>query len=248
MSTKLGFVHIYKDCFLLLEEVGPLKPVRCSTKMRPPNAESPKVKRGNMKSESLRQRCNDSKADEIIRFVRDFQREKQPTSLRLQKKAPLPSIGQHSPSKVGTSDSGFIERATDSTDSDDDLLDNEIQCPAQRKSEPIDQLFFDLLTCPRGSKNSNDYKVLSRSLPQGQGQGDMYSNTLRMSQRQNSFIRHGQAGHRSTGNQRLISKQLPPLSRDSIPERPSAPSPCRTPPLSDCGYIEEEPVDYIDLS
>lgn len=234
--------------FLFSEETGVLKPVRCSTKMRPPHAESPRLNRRQLKSECLRQRCNDSKADEMIRFVRGFQKERQPTNLCLQKKAPLPSIGQNSPSKVGTSDSGFLDRATDSNDSDDELLDNEILCKTQRKSQPLDQVFIELLTCPRGSNNSKDYKILSRSLPQGQC--DIYGNSMKMTQRQNSFIRHGQAGYRhtgNTGNQRL--KQLPPLSRDSIPERPSAPSPCRTPPLSDdCGFIEEEPVDYIDLS
>ena len=253
-SNSACFVNVYAlKCVVSLfsEEVGPLKPVRCSSRMRPPNAESPKLQRHNIKSESLRQRCNGSKADEMIRFVRDFQRERQPTGFCLQKKAPLPGIGQNSPPKNGTSDSGFIDRATDSNDSDDDILDNEILCTSQRKSQPVDQLFIELLTCPRGAKNSNDYKILSKSMPQSQC--DIYGNNNKMPLRQNSFIRHARAGYRScttgsTGNQRHILKQLPPLSHDSIPERPSAPSPSRTPPLSDYSFIEEEPVDYIDMS
>lgn len=220
--------------------------------MRPPQADSPRQKRRHIRSESLRQRCSDRNTDEIIRFVRDIQFERQPTALRLQKKAPLPGIGQPAPPKAGTSDSGFLDRATDSNDSDDDVIDNEVfKCTAQRKCDPIDAHFIDMLTCPRNNVKTRDYQILSRSLQHGQGLSDIYNNNTRMPPRQNSFVRHGVAGNRATGNtgnQRLISKQLPPLSRDLLPDRPSAPSPSRTPNLSDCGFIEEEPVDFIDQS
>lgn len=217
--------------------------------MRPPNTESHRRSRQHMKTDSLRQRCIDNKADEMVRFVRDFQRERQSTIVRLQKKAPLPGIGHNSSPKTGSCDSGFLDRATDSNDSDDDFLDNEILCKPQKRAQPVDQTFIDLLTCPRGPKQTSDYKILSRSVPEGQC--DIFSNSAKMPLRQNSFIRHAQAGYRNvgtSGNQSFITKHLPPLSRDSIPERPSAPSPSRTPPLSDFGFTEEEPVDYIDLS
>lgn len=214
--------------------------------MRPPRADSPNLKRQTTRSESLRQRCNDKNTDEIIRFVRDLQFERLPTSLRLQKKVPLPGIGQNCV-KSSTCDSGFLDRATDSADSDDDVLDNEMLCSVQKRSVPkVDPVLINILTCPRGVKStSNDHQILSRSLPQGHA--DMYNNNLKVP-RQNSFIKHGKF-HRNgtTGNQRIISKQLPPLSRDCIPERPSAPSPSRTPPLSENSFIEEEPIDYLDL-
>ena len=213
--------------------------------MRPPRGDSPTMKRQVTRTESLRQR-NDRNADEIIRFVRDIQFERVPTSMRLQKKAPLPSIGQHC-IKSSTSDSGFLDRATDYTDSDEEMLDNEILYSTQKKSAPkLDPALIEMLTSPRGvTKNSNDFHILSRSLPQGHV--DMYNNNLKVP-RQNSFIRHGKL-HRNgnTGKQRSVTKQLPPLSRDSIPERPSAPSPSRTPMWSDNSFIEEEPVEYLDL-
>jgi len=221
--------------------------------MRPPGADHSRRNPGKVRSESLRQRCNDRNTEEIIRFVRDIQFERQPTSLCLARKAPLPGIGQPSPPKVGTSDSGFLDRATDSNDSEEEVLDNEVyKCVNRKKCDPLDSQFLDMLTCPRATKRSNDRHVLARSLPHAPM--DMYNNnnTL-MVARQNSFLRlgNGPNGHRlqaNTGNQRQTHKQLPPLSRDALPDRPSAPSPSRTPPLSDCGYIEEEPDDYIGLS
>ncbi|XP_045187697.1 uncharacterized protein LOC123545444 isoform X2 [Mercenaria mercenaria] len=214
--------------------------------MRPPRADSPNLKRQVTRTESLRQRCNDKNTDEIIRFVRDIQFERLPTSMRLQKKAPLPSIGQNC-IKSNTCDSGFLDRATDSADSDEDMLDNEILYSTQKKSAPkLDPVLINMLTCPRGvTKTSNDHQILSRSLPQGHA--DMYNNNLKVP-RQNSFIRHGKIHRKgNTGNQRIISKQLPPLSRDIIPERPSAPPPSKTPPLSDNSFVEEEPLEYLDL-
>ena len=41
-----------------------------------------------------RPRQGDSSTEEIIRFVRGYQLEREPTLMRLQKKAPLPGIGQ----------------------------------------------------------------------------------------------------------------------------------------------------------
>lgn len=211
--------------------------------MRPPRAGSPTHKR-----ETLRQRCNDRNADEIIRFVRDIQFE-QPTVMHLKRKAPLPGIGQNCSSN-GTRDSGFLDRATDSLDSDDDDddgLEDEILYTTQEiRGQKIDTAFLEILTCPRGvDKTCNDYSILSRSLPQGHL--DMFNNNSR-GKRQNSFIQTSKKQRNgNTGTKKNISKQLPPMSRDTMHFRPSAPSPSRTPPLSDYS-IEEETVDYLDLS
>ena len=52
-----------------------------------------------------RPRQGDSSTEEIIRFVRGYQLEREPTLMRLQKKAPLPGIGQ-----VGLSDHCILAR------------------------------------------------------------------------------------------------------------------------------------------
>lgn len=220
--------------------------------MRPPRAQSPKYGRRPTRHDSLRQRCPDQHTNEIIHFVRELQFERQPTALWLQKKAPLPGIGQSS-IKSGTNDSGFLERGTDSTDSDDDSLDNEIAQTQKKVINPrMDPFFKDMLACPRRNNTSNDYKVLSRSLATGHINTCIYNKDQPPAKvsRQNSFgkqrkyknCRENLGGHNNAKN------QLPPLARDDIPDRPSAPSPSRTPPTSDYDFIEEEPVDYLDLS
>lgn len=46
-----------------------------------------------------------------------------------------------------------------------------------------------------------------------------------------------------------ILKQLPPIDRDDIPERPTAPSPSVTPPVSGEELDSAgEPVDFIDVT
>ena len=62
---------------------------------------------------------------------------------------------------------------------------------------------------------------------------------------------HGHVGARAHARRNLgrSLNQLPPIARDELPERPSAPSPSLTPP----GEGEEldsagEPVDFIDAS
>ena len=221
--------------------------------MRPPRAQSPKYGGRLTRHESLRQRCPDQNTDEIIHFVRELQFERQMTLLPLQKKAPLPGIGQ-SYFKAGTNDSGFLERGTDSTDSDDDSLDNEIAQTQRKVVNPrVDPFVKDMLTCPRSIITSNDYAVLSRSVQNNQV--NTCSNTQKPISKmlgQDNSGKHKKYKncreiHRDHSNVSVRS-QLPPLSRDDIPERPSAPSPSRTPPSSDCDFIEEEPVDYLDLS
>ena len=243
--------------------------------MRPPRAQSPKYGGRLTRHESLRQRCPDQHTNEIIHFVRELQFERQNTFLPLQKKAPLPGIGQscfkagtneaplpsigHSCFKAGTNDSGFLERGTDSTDSEDDsLLDNEIARTQRRVINPrLDPFVRDMLTCPRTIFTSNDHAVLSRSLPNNNiNMGSSGQSTPTRVVRQDSFIKHKNVKN-NTRNCRDIPRdhsnsnirnQLPPLSRDDIPERPSAPSPSQTPPSSDYDFIQEEPVEFLDLS
>ncbi|KAL4237316.1 hypothetical protein ACF0H5_002034 [Mactra antiquata] len=217
---------------------------RSADKMRPPRGESPK-----QMSQSLRQRCIDRNADEIIRFVRDIQFER-PTVMHLRRKAPLPGIGQNCSSSHGTGDSGFLDRATDSMDSDDDTddgLEDEILYTTQEiRSQKIDTAFLEILTCPRGvDKTCNDYAILSRSLPQGHL--DLCNNNTK-GKRQNSFVQTSKKQRNgNTGIRKSVAKKLPPMSREAMHFRPSAPSPNRTPPMSDYS-IEEETVDYLDLS
>lgn len=221
--------------------------------MRPPRAQSPRYGR-RPRHDSLRQRCPDQHTGEIIHFVRELQFERQPTLLRLQKKAPLPGIGQ-SCNKAGTNDSGFLDRGTDSMDSDDDSLDNEIAQTQKKVINPrMDPFFKDMLACQSRVNTSNDYEVLSRSVANGHTTTCIYrddkdtpskvsrQNSFGNKQRKNKNCKENLHGHKTA------KSQLPPLARDDIPDRPSAPSPSRTPPTSDCDFIEEEPVDYLDLS
>lgn len=64
---------------------------------RPSRAGSPALdnfSRRVIHHQSPRQRHADASTAEMIRFVRDYQLDRQPTLLRLQKRAPLPGIGQ----------------------------------------------------------------------------------------------------------------------------------------------------------
>ena len=230
-----------------------MNPTNANKTMRPPRANSPKQTMRVGRSESLRQRCSDKNTHEIIRFVRDIQFERQPTSLRLHRKAPLPGIGQSACSKSGTSDSGFLDRATDS--SDDDVIDNEIYSIQKRVDPRSDPFIKDMLTLTRShTKSSTDYEFLSRLMPQDPKDLNNNNHNPKLS-RQTSFVRHSKKVLKIRGNPEVsqrnghhVTKQLPPLSRDDGLERPTAPSPCRTPPASDSSFIEEEPVDFLDVS
>lgn len=213
--------------------------------MRQPRCNSPRLHRQVTRTDSLRQRCNERNTEEIIRFVRDVQFERQPTLLALQRRAPLPGIGQNV-LKHSSEDSGFLEKGLDSTDSEEEHLDNEIVYSQHRRgSRKIDTELINLLTCPPSqSKASNDQKILSRAM--ANGFADLSNNNVQRTPREKSFVRH--SIKRGLGNvPRGMTKQLPPLSRDEAPERPSAPSPSRTPPMSDCSFVLEEPVDFLEM-
>lgn len=58
-------------------------------------------------------------------------------------------------------------------------------------------------------------------------------------------------GQEQKGGRRVL-KQLPPIARNELPQRPSAPSPSITPPLDNEGDLDVdssgEPVDFIDVA
>ena len=218
--------------------------------MRPPRAQSPKYGRRLTRHESLRQRLPDQHTDEIIHFVRELQFERQPTLLRLQKKAPLPGIGQ-SCLKAGTSDSGFLERATDATDSENESLDSEIAQTQKKVVNPrMDPFFKEMFSCPRVCNTSNDYEILSRSIANGRvsivPQNESPVSSRKQHKGDKPQIKNKKCAAYYGGH--INVKNLPSLSRDDIPERPSAPSPRLTPPSSDSDFLEEETVDYLDIS
>ena len=220
--------------------------------MRPPRPQSPRYGRRVTRHESLRQRLPEQHTNEIIHFVRELQFERQPTLLRLQKKAPLPEIGKSS-ANVGTNDSGFLERATDLTDSENESLDNEIARTQRKVQNPrMDPFFKEMLSCPRVSNMSNDYEVLSRSLTNN----NITTTTRHETPSKSKLKTPRNVARLKPKNKKNVEncdghttvRNLPPLSRDDIPERPSAPSPRLTPPSSDSDFIEEEMVEYLDIS
>ena len=218
--------------------------------MRPPRPQSPRYGRRVTRHESLRQRLPDQHTNEIIHFVRELQLEKQPTSLRLQKKAPLPGIGQSS-EEAATNDSGFLERATDLTDSENESLDNEIARTQRKVENPrMDPFFKEMLTCPRVYRMSNDYEVLSRSITNSHVITTPRNETPSKSKTQRNVAKLKIQNKKNAENcdGHTTGRNLPPLSRDDIPERPSAPSPRLTPPSSDSDFIEDEIVEYLDIS
>ncbi|XP_046551028.1 uncharacterized protein LOC124260758 [Haliotis rubra] len=183
----------------------------------------------------VRRRRNDPGTEEIIRFVREFQLEKQPTLLRLQRRAPLPGIGEVAPA---VSDSGYVER-TEVSDSDDDpMLDSEIaaiedNAKSLRRTGSYLRLKSDSQFKRRSSVNSRSYQHLpSKSV----GRTKFATESM-----YNSF------GGLRLARQNTLVKQLPPIRRQEIPERPSAPSPSVTPPLPGEDLDSAgEPVDFID--
>ncbi|KAL3872683.1 hypothetical protein ACJMK2_035894 [Sinanodonta woodiana] len=209
---------------------------------QPTPAMSPKLSRQVSRHQSLRQRRQDVNTDEIIRFVREYQFERQPTLLHLHKKTPLPGIGKYSLNNGnGTHDSGFVDRGPDSNESEDEILDNEVAYIDRSKNPRNDPFIRDMLNCPRLSMTTKDHEILARSLPNG---------GLNMSQRsksflskQNSFIQN--KGRREGKNGR-VKHHLPPLPMEDIPDRPSAPSPSHTPIPTDRREFYQETVDYID--
>lgn len=201
---------------------------------RPKKSKSPTAKRNQRKNVPTRR--PDPGTEDFIRFVRDFQMNRQPTFTGLQRKAPLPEIGQGL--TFGLNDSGFLDKLTD--EYEDVTLDNEIVY-ANKVSEPKkDKIIKEVLTITRQqtrdslftSSRLNDSFVLSRQ------KSNMYRTWTLPQKKQNKCFK--------TTRTKQSCKQLPPLSHQELPARPTAPSPSRTPPLDSDESCEDQ-VEFLDL-
>ncbi|KAK3092556.1 hypothetical protein FSP39_004407 [Pinctada imbricata] len=210
--------------------------------MRTHGQKSQKVER----SQSLKNyahRRHDAQTEEFIRFIRDFQIERQPTHLRLQKQmAPLPEIGRANINPT-LRDSGFLDKASDNSDNDDVPLDNEVlldnSTSSKRKNRHVDEV----LTLARSQ--TRDRILLSRSLPNGlDGNLNSLKGTNKRSNDRKKLLNKNSCVQKSTA----IATSLPPIQYEDLPDRPTAPSPSKTPPVlaKDASFIEEEPIDFID--
>ncbi|ESO94145.1 hypothetical protein LOTGIDRAFT_161345 [Lottia gigantea] len=182
-----------------------------------------------------RHRRHDTGTDEIIRFVRERQLERQPTILRLQKKAPLPDIGQLPP--LGVQDSGFIDKPVEDSYSEEyDVPDDEVMA--------IEQNAGILCASPVGNRRS-DFRS-NKSL--GSKSFQSFPSRNDPSRLSNRSLNKSFNGRYIRVN-RLLNPLPPLMRRDELPVRPSAPSPSVTPPLP--GHEDEldsagEPIDFID--
>ncbi|KAK7504810.1 hypothetical protein BaRGS_00003838 [Batillaria attramentaria] len=199
-----------------------------------------------------RQRQGDASTDEIIRFVRGYQLEREPTLMRLQRKAVLPSIGQVTESLTTDGYTGrprphHDRQHSDSDDEDEDsLLDNEVAAiEANHRDKFRDLGVYDEFPFPPA-------RVTRRNQKTAASYGPPVSHRHIVRPLDNHGHVGGRAGGRAHARHARLGKtlkQLPPIAQDELPERPSAPSPSLTPP----GEGEEldsagEPVDFIDAS
>ncbi|XP_064604016.1 uncharacterized protein LOC135469325 [Liolophura sinensis] len=198
-----------------------------------------------------RHRKPDPNTEELIRFVREHQRDRQPTTIRLQKLAPLPSIGQsHAPIEVpritnivSTSLNSFEESDADDGLGDsypdvDDDFDSEV-ASCTDSFAPIE----DICTY-RGMSNAQIHSgtVIKKKLKKsGKSRMRICSDQTYTSHSSNHLVRT-----------KLDPKnrKLPPLVRDDMPSRPGAPVPsyamesCHSP--NALTVEEEDPIDYIE--
>lgn len=193
------------------------------------------------RSTSLRNyvyRRPDANTEEFVKFIT----ERQPTNLRLQRKVPLPEIGTS-----GLRDSGFLDKNSDTSDYDDTLLDNEIASVYCNKSKNSrkDLHVQEVLTLTREQTRDN---LFNKSL--SNGLADHLNGNVLLFRQTTDIRKRGSLNVNLLPKVNRPGKQLPPIEQLHIPDRPTAPSPSRTPPFSnsDGSFIEEEPVDYIDSS
>ncbi|XP_076464115.1 uncharacterized protein LOC143296190 [Babylonia areolata] len=211
----------------------------------------------------------DSSADEIIRFVRGYHHhlERESTWLRLQKKAPLPGIGQanhslqessfpsrhnhHNHHECRNNNNSNIDGDEDDDDDEDLLLDNEVSRVidgCRHQFGAVDDLRF-IPTSTSYRKTGPGQNRHERFFKPNASYGPPASHHRHVVR---PLDNHGHVGRNFSGRARKglgrSLKQLPPIARGvELPERPSAPSPSLTPP----GESEEldsagEPVDFID--
>ena len=176
----------------------------------------------------------DPGTEDFIRFVREYQVNRQPTFTGLQRKAPLPEIGQSV--NVGLNDSGFLDRLNDDCD---DNLGNEI-IYANKVSDPKkDRIIKEVLTITRQQTKDSFYPVTKIKL----------SNDCLILSRQKSNLHRTWSLPTPRQSKCLKPRQsmLPPLFNEDLPDRPSAPSPSKTPPLQDSDGSCEDQVEFLDL-
>ncbi|XP_033733933.1 uncharacterized protein LOC117323047 isoform X2 [Pecten maximus] len=217
--------------------------------MRPPQQSlSPRLDH-QAHSRKVALRRPDPGTEEFMRFIREYQYERQPTNIRLQKRAPLPGIGEST--RVGMSST--FERTNVNSPYDDTLVDNEVSFLNNKPDPRQDPMLQEVLTLAR--ERTKDHIILSSWNGHMQN-GNLGSDSNRnvVPRQSNEFgSKPNKAPKTLNGirpNMKKLSKQLPPISREDIPERPSAPSPSLTPPYpnsSDDSFVAEEPIDYIDL-
>lgn len=206
---------------------------------RPKRSKSPTARK--IQRKTVPSRRPDAGTQDFVKFIREYQVNRQPTFTGLQRKAPLPEIGQSL--HIGLNDSGFLDKLND--DYDDSTLDNEIVYANKISDPKNDRIIKEVLTItrqqtrdsfiiPGKSKVNNDCVFLSR-------QKSNLQRTWSLTQpKQNKSL--------DTVKTRQFSKQLPPIFNEALPARPTAPSPSRTPPLEDSDESYEDQVEFLDLS
>lgn len=218
--------------------------------MRPPQSRSPRLEHQTQtQNRKMAMRRPDPGTEEFMRFIREYQLEKQPTNIRLQKKAPLPGIGESM--RVGVSSTYDVANANSLYD--DTFVDNDVAFLNTKQDPRRDPMLQEVLTLTR--ERTKDHLILST------WNGQMTNGGYREGSRNNGLSRpsadvcgkSNKAPKTLNGvrpsNMKKLSKQLPPISREDMPERPSAPSPCMTPPYpnsSEDSFIMEDPDDFIE--
>lgn len=189
---------------------------------------------------------HDARSDDIIRFVREMQMDKQPTLVRLHKKAPLPDIG-HTASYIvdipqesnNVHVKNLISHESGNLDFENENFDDTVH-PELRNSHASVQKW--------GNSLNHEYSMHERVRPTNGGHILTHNDHSVVSRKSiNSNVRLKPHANKTVS----ILNTLPPIPRDDLPERPSAPSPSRTPPLSDEELMfmyDEEPIDYIDFA
>lgn len=198
-----------------------------------------------------RHRKPDPNAEELIRFVREHQRDRQPTTIRLQKLAPLPGIGQSqgpivevpritdiSASLNSVEESDADDGLGDSYPDVDDDFDSEVASCTDSFPPPEDICAY------RGMSNTQIHPgTFNKKKTKKSGKSRM---------RIGLDLTHTSHSTRHLVRSKLDNKtrKLPPLVRDDVPSRPCAPVPsyamesCHSPN----GFIvgEDDPIDYIE--
>ncbi|XP_021349376.1 uncharacterized protein LOC110447783 isoform X2 [Mizuhopecten yessoensis] len=193
----------------------------------------------------------DPGTEEFMRFIREYQYEKQPTNIRLQKRAPLPGIGE----SMRTGVSSTFDRAYVNSPYDDTVVDNEVAFLNNKPDPRQDPMLQEVLTLAR--ERTKDHIILSSwngHMPNGGHLGSESNRNNALTRQSKDFGSKSNKVPKTLNgirpNMKKVSKQLPPIPREDIPERPSAPSPSLTPPYpnsSDDSFVNEEPVEYLDL-